>query len=63
MNDIIDMFELKGEQYKVIENNDYYVVVDSKNMALVAVSDPADAKERLKSHFKRCESYQNEVLV
>lgn len=63
MLDILDIFELNGEQYKVLENNDHYVVVNSKNMALVAVSDPADAEERLKSHLKMCESYQNEVLV
>lgn len=63
MLDILDIFELNGEQYKVLENNDHYVVVNSKNMALVAISDPADAKERLKSHLKRCEYYLNEVLV
>lgn len=35
MLDILDIFELNGEQYKVLENNDHYVVVNSKNMALV----------------------------
>ena len=52
MLDILDIFELNGEQYKVLENNDHYVVVNSKNMALVAVSDPADAKERLENYKK-----------
>lgn len=47
MLDILDIFELNGEQYKVLGNNDHYVVVNSKNIALVGVSDPADAKERL----------------
>lgn len=61
--DILDIFELNGEQYKVLENNDHYVVVNSKNMALVAVSDPADAKERLELHLERCDHYLNEVLV
>lgn len=63
MLDISDIFELKGEQYKVLENNDHYVVINSKNIALVAVSDPADAKERLKVHLERCNQYLNEVLV
>lgn len=63
MLDILDIFELNGEQYKVLENNDHYVVVNSKNRALVAVSDPADAEERLKSHLERCDYYLNEVLV
>lgn len=63
MLDILDIFELNGEQYKVLENNDHYVVVNSKNMALVAVRDPADAEERLKSHLERCDYYLNEVLV
>lgn len=63
MLDILDIFELNGEQYKVLENNDHYVVVNSKNIALVRVSDPADAKEKLNSHLKMCESYLNEVLV
>lgn len=30
MLDILDIFELNGEQYKVLENNDHYVVVNSK---------------------------------
>lgn len=60
MLDILDIFELNGEQYKVLENNDHYVVVNSKN---IAVSDPADAKERLKLHLERCDHYLNEVLV
>lgn len=63
MLDILDIFELKGEQYKVLENNDHYVVVNSKNMALVTVSDSADAKERLRLHLERCDHYFNEVLV
>lgn len=57
MLDILDIFELNGEQYKVLENNDHYVVVNSKNIALVAVS------ERLKLHLERCDHYLNEVLV
>lgn len=63
MLDILDIFELNGEQYKVLENNDHYTVVDSKGFAIVGVKDPAEAKERLKSHLKMCESYQNEVLI
>lgn len=63
MLDILDIFELNGEQYKVLENNDHYVVVNSENMPLVGVSDPVDAKERLKLHLERCDHYLNEVLV
>ncbi len=63
MLDILDIFELNGEKYSIKPNNDHYVVVNSKNMALVGVSDPADAKERLKLHLERCDHYLNEVLV
>lgn len=51
MLDILDIFELNGEQYKVLENNDHYVVVNSKNIALVAVSDNAAAAEKLNKHI------------
>ena len=57
MLDILDIFELKGEQYKVLENNDHYVVVNSKNIALVAVSDPADAKERFTEAYEKLEDF------
>lgn len=63
MLDILDIFEVNGEQYKVLENNDYYTVVDSNGFAIVGVKDPAEAKERVKSHLERCDHYLNEVLV
>lgn len=62
MLDILDIFELNGEQYKVLENNDHYVVVNSKNIALVAVSDPAQLTNITVVDIEALEKYEAFVL-